>query len=100
MIITGGMNVYPADVENMLYELPQIQEAVVFPIPEPKRGNVIGAAVVPRQGQTPNPKEILAYLRSNLQAFKVPQEVKIREALPRTSTGKVIRDAKVLLSNG
>ncbi len=100
MIITGGMNVYPADVENILYEFPQVQEAVVFPIPEPKRGNVIGAAVVPRQGQSPNAKEILAYLRSNLAAFKVPQEVKIRESLPRTSTGKVIRDASVLLSDG
>jgi len=100
MIITGGMNVYPADVENMLYELPQIQEAVVFPIPDTKRGNVIGAAVVPRQGQSPNEKDILSFLRSNLATFKVPQKVKIRESLPRTSTGKVIKDASVLLSDG
>jgi len=100
MIITGGMNVYPADVENMLYELPQVQEVVVFPIPDAKRGNVIGAAVVPRQGQSPKEKEILAFLRSNLATFKVPQEVKIRESLPRTSTGKIIRDASVLLSDG
>ena len=99
MIITGGMNVYPADVENMLYELPQVQEAVVFPIPDAKRGNVIGAAVVPRQGQSPNAKEIIAFLRSNLAIFKVPQEVKIRESLPRTLTGKVIRDASVLLAD-
>lgn len=100
MIITGGMNVYPADVENMLYELPQIQEAVVFPIPDAKRGSVIGAAVVLRQGQSVNEKEMLAFLRSNLASFKVPQEVKIRESLPRTPSGKVIRDASVLLSSG
>jgi len=99
MIITGGMNVYPADVENMLYERPQIQEAVVFPIPEPKRGNVIGAAVVLRQGQSVTEKDLLAFLRSNLASFKVPERIAIRESLPRTSTGKVIRDAAVLLSS-
>ncbi len=100
MIITGGMNVYPADVENMLYELPQVQEAVVFPIPDTKRGNVIGAAVVPRQGQSATEKDLLAFLRSNLARFKVPERVAIRESLPRTSTGKVIRDASVLLADG
>ncbi len=98
LIITGGMNVYPADVENMLYELPQIQEATVFPIPDDKRGNVIGAAVVLRQGESVTEKDLLAFLRSNLASFKVPVRIAIRESLPRTSTGKVVRDASVLLS--
>jgi long-chain acyl-CoA synthetase len=99
MIITGGLNVYPAEVENMLCDHPQVQEAVVFPIPDPKRGHVIGAAVVPRPGAKVGEKELLSFLRANLASFKVPQEIKIRESLPRTSTGKVIRDAATLLSN-
>ncbi|HEX9879503.1 MAG TPA: AMP-binding protein [Candidatus Binatia bacterium] len=95
MIITGGMNVYPADVENMLYELPQIQEAVVFPVPDSKRGNVIGAAVVPRRDGSVTEKELLAYLRSNLASFKVPERIEIRDSLPRTASGKVIKEALV-----
>ncbi|MGH7775028.1 MAG: class I adenylate-forming enzyme family protein [Candidatus Binatia bacterium] len=99
MIITGGLNVYPAEVENMLCEHPQVQEAVVFPIPDSKRGNVIGAAVVVRPGNKIGEKELLTFLRSNLANFKVPQRVALRESLPRTSTGKVIRDASILLSD-
>ena len=95
MIITGGMNVYPADVENMLYELPQIQEAAAFPVPDAKRGSVIGAAVVLRKGQSVNEKEMLAFLRSNLASFKVPESIQILEALPRTPAGKVIREALI-----
>jgi long-chain acyl-CoA synthetase len=98
MIITGGLNVYPAEVENMLSEHSQVQEAVVFPIADAKRGYVIGAAVVPRAGEKVGEKELLTFLRSNLANFKVPQKIKVRESLPRTSIGKVIRDASVLLS--
>jgi len=99
MIITGGLNVYPAEVENMLCEHPRVQEAVVFPIPDPKRGNVIGAAVVLRPGEKIAEKELFTFLRSNLANFKVPQKVKIRDSLPRTSSGKAVRDASVLFSD-
>lgn len=98
MIITGGLNVYPAEVENMLSDYPPVQEAVVFPIPDAKRGALIGAAVVLRQGQTSTEKEMLAFLRSNLANFKVPDRIVIRESLPRTSSGKVVKDPAVLLS--
>lgn len=99
MIITGGLNVYPAEVENRLCEYPEVQEAVVFPIPDAERGNVLGAAVVPRPGATIEEKELLSFLRANLARFKVPQKIKIRESLPRTSTGKVLRDASALLAD-
>lgn len=99
MIITGGLNVYPAEVENMLCDHPQVEEAVVFPIPDPKRGNVIGAAVALKPGEKIAEKALLGFLRSNLANFKVPQKIKIRASLPRTSTGKIIRDASMLLSN-
>jgi long-chain acyl-CoA synthetase len=100
MIITGGLNVYPAEVENMIYTYAGVQETTVFPIPDHKRGKVIGAAIVPRPGATIVEKEILTFLRANLANFKVPQKIVVRESLPRTSSGKVIRDAAALLSNG
>lgn len=99
MIITGGLNVYPAEVENLIYGFPNVQETIVFAIPDPKRGQVIGAAVVPRPGQTIAAKELLIFLRANLANFKVPQKIAIRESLPRTSSGKVIRDADKLLAD-
>jgi len=99
MIITGGLNVYPAEVENMLCDHPAVQEAVVFPIPEPRRGQVIGAAVVLRQGKKVTEKELLGFLRANLASFKVPQQIVVRDSLPRNATGKVIRDASTLLAS-
>jgi long-chain acyl-CoA synthetase len=99
MIITGGLNVYPAEVENMIYSFPGVQETVVFAIPDPKRSQVIGAAVVPRPGANLNEKELLTFLRANLANFKVPDRVVIRDALPRTSSGKTIRDAETLLKH-
>jgi long-chain acyl-CoA synthetase len=98
MIITGGLNVYPAEVENLLYTYPNVQEGIVFAIPDAKRGAVIGAAVVPRSGSKIVEKELLAFLRANLANFKVPDRIVVREALPRTSSGKTIRDAATLLA--
>jgi long-chain acyl-CoA synthetase len=97
MVIVGGLNVYPSEVENLIYTYPGVQETIVFAIPDVKRGHVIGAAVVPRPDQNLSEKELLAFLRANLANFKVPQEVVIRESMPRTSSGKVIRDAATLL---
>jgi long-chain acyl-CoA synthetase len=97
MIITGGLNVYPAEVENMIYTYPGVQENIVFAIPEAKRGQVIGAAIVPRPGATLVEKELLTFLRANLANFKVPDRIVIRESLARTTSGKTIRDAATLL---
>jgi long-chain acyl-CoA synthetase len=99
MIITGGLNVYPAEVENLIYTYPGVQETIVFAIPDPKRGHVIGAALVPRSGENIVERELLSFLRGNLANFKVPQKIVIRDSLPRTSSGKLIRDADTLLSN-
>jgi long-chain acyl-CoA synthetase len=99
MIITGGLNVYPAEVEAMIYNHAAVQEAIVFAIPDPKRGQVLGAAIVPRPGATVAEKELLNFLRANLANFKVPQKITIRRTLPRTSSGKAIREAAVLLAN-
>ena len=99
MIITGGLNVYPAEVENLIYTYPGVQETIVFAIPDPKRGHVIGAALVPRPGVNIVERELLTFLRGNLANFKVPQKIVVRDSLPRTSSGKLIREADTLLSN-
>ena len=99
MIITGGLNVYPAEVENMIYSYPGVQETIVFAIPDSKRGQVLGAAVVARPGSQVGERELLAFLRANLANFKVPDRIVVRESLPRTSSGKTIRDAETLLGS-
>jgi len=99
MIITGGLNVYPAEVENLIYTYPGVQETIVFAIPDSKRGHVIGAAIVPHHGANLFEKELLAFLRANLANFKVPDKIVLRESLPRTSSGKTVRDAAVLLTD-
>jgi acyl-CoA synthetase (AMP-forming)/AMP-acid ligase II len=99
MIITGGLNVYPAEVENLIYTYPGVQENIVFAIPDSKRGQVIGAAVVAHPGAHLSEKELLAFLRANLANFKVPDKIVVRDSLPRTSSGKSIRDAQTLLAN-
>jgi long-chain acyl-CoA synthetase len=99
MIITGGLNVYPAEVEAMIYNHPAIQEAIVFAIPDAKRGHVLGAVVVPRPGTTVVEKELLSFLRGNLANFKVPQKIAVRQSLPRTTSGKTIREAAALLAD-
>jgi long-chain acyl-CoA synthetase len=98
MIITGGLNVYPAEVENLIYTYPGVQETIVFAIADAKRGQVIGAAVVPRPGASVNEKELSGFLRANLANFKVPDRIVVRDALPRTSSGKTIRDEAILLA--
>jgi len=98
MIITGGLNVYPAEVENLIYTFPGVQEAVVFAIPDAKRGQVLGAAIVPRSGAELSEKDLLTFLRANLANFKVPDKIVVRESLPRTSSGKTVRDAAALLA--
>ena len=99
MIITGGLNVYPAEVENLIYTYPGVQETIVFAIPDAKRGQVLGAAIVPRPGASIVEKDLLTFLRGNLANFKVPDRIVIRESLPRTSSGKTIRDAETLLAS-
>ena len=99
MIITGGLNVYPAEVENMIYSYPGVQETIVFAIPDSKRGQVLGAAVVARPGSQVSERELLLFLRANLANFKVPDRIVVRESLPRTSSGKTIRDAATLLAS-
>jgi long-chain acyl-CoA synthetase len=91
MIITGGENVYPAEVENAIFGHPQVAEVAVIGVPDDKWGEAVKAIVAPKPGQTPDPAEIIAYARERIAAFKVPKSVEFIEVLPRNASGKILR---------
>ncbi|MFN3287017.1 MAG: AMP-binding protein [Sphingomonadaceae bacterium] len=92
-IITGGMNVYPREVEDALLAQPDIAEAVVFGLPHPDLGQAVTAAVAPRPGAAPAEPDIIAAVRTRLAGYKTPKRVLVLPALPRNAMGKVDRKA-------
>ncbi len=91
MYISGGENVYPAEVENVLYQLPQIAETAVSGVPDEKWGEVGRALVALRPGQTLTEAEIIEHCRANLARYKAPRSVVFVKALPRNPAGKVVK---------
>ncbi len=91
MYISGGENVYPAEVENVIYQLPQIAEAAVIGVPDERWGETGKVFISLKEGQTIEEKEIIEHCLKNLAKFKVPQSVKFIELLPRNATGKVLK---------
>ncbi|SCX40401.1 fatty-acyl-CoA synthase [Klenkia marina] len=89
MIISGGENVYPAEVESTMLELPEVQEVAVIGVPDAHWGEVGLAVVVPTPGTSPDPDAIRAALRERLAGFKVPKQVQFVTELPKTATGKI-----------
>jgi len=93
MIISGGYNIYPRDVEEVLFMHPKIKEAAVAGIPDHKWGETVWAFVVLKEGEKATADEIRAFCRERLAVYKVPTVVEFREALPKTLVGKVLRRA-------
>jgi long-chain acyl-CoA synthetase len=91
MIISSGYNVYPRDVEEVLYEHPAVLECCVAGVPDAYRGETVKAFVVQRAGASATPEELDAFCRERLAAFKVPRVYEFRDALPKTAVGKVLR---------
>ncbi len=91
MIIAGGYNVYPREIEEVLYEHPKIMDAVTIGIPDPYRGETVKAFVVPKPGESPTEQEIIDFCRIRLAAYKVPKVVEFRDSLPKTNVGKILR---------
>jgi fatty-acyl-CoA synthase len=89
MIISGGENIYPAEVESALLEFPEVAEAAVIGVPDAQWGEVGMAVVVPAGGADPDPEDLRLRLRGRLAAFKVPKYVEFADELPKTATGKV-----------
>ncbi|WP_374386050.1 fatty acid--CoA ligase [Sandaracinobacter sp.] len=91
MIISGGENVYPAEVESAVYGHPAVAEVAVIGVPDEKWGEAVKAVVVPKPGMTIDPDEIIAFARSRIAAFKAPKSIDVIAALPRNASGKILR---------
>ncbi|MGW7518146.1 acyl-CoA synthetase [Streptomyces sp. NPDC054796] len=93
MIISGGENVYPAEVEAALLDDPAVAECAVIGVPDEKWGEAPLAVVVPHEGDAPDPDRIRGTLAGRLAAYKVPRSVVVADALPRTASGKLLKSA-------
>lgn len=91
MIITGGENVYPAEVESGIYGHPDVLEVAVIGVPDEKWGEAVKAVCVPKPGHTIDADSIIGWARERLAGFKVPKSVDVIEALPRNPSGKILR---------
>lgn len=93
MFISGAENVYPAEIERLLYAHPAVQEAAVIGVPDPKWGEVGKAYIVPRSGATVTPEELDSFCREGLAKYKVPKHFEIIAELPKGHSGKVLKRA-------
>ncbi len=91
MILASGLNVYPREVEEVLYEHPAVLEAGVIGVPDPYRGESVKAYVVLKPGASATAEELEAYCREHLSAYKVPHAFEFRDTLPKSGVGKVLR---------
>ncbi|MCY7782176.1 MULTISPECIES: long-chain-fatty-acid--CoA ligase LcfA [unclassified Bacillus (in: firmicutes)] len=91
IIIAGGYNIYPREVEEVLYEHEAIQEIVVAGVPDSYRGETVKAFVVLKKGEKANAEELDAFARSRLAPYKVPKAYEFRKELPKTAVGKILR---------
>lgn len=91
MINVRGLNVYPREIEEVLYQNPKIKEAAVIGIEDPHRGEVPKGFVVLQDNATASSHEILMYLRQHLAAYKIPKTIELRQSLPKNSTGKILK---------
>ncbi|WP_027365644.1 long-chain-fatty-acid--CoA ligase [Desulfotruncus alcoholivorax] len=91
MIIASGYNIYPREIEEVLFEHPKVQEAVVAGVPDEYRGETVKAYIVLKQGETATLEEFQAYCKEKLAPFKVPKSYEFRDELPKSAVGKLLR---------
>jgi fatty-acyl-CoA synthase len=99
MVIRGGENVYPREVEEFLYRHPKVKEVQVFGVPDDKLGEALAAWIVLAPGQTASEEEIKAYCKGQIAHYKIPLYIRFKDSLPMTVTGKpqkfIMRDAMI-----
>jgi len=91
MIISGGFNIYPRDIDEIFYEHPKVQEACAIGIPDPKRGENVKVFVVLKAGETATQEEMIEFCKTKLATYKLPSEIEFREELPKSTVGKILR---------
>ena len=92
LIISGGENIYPKELEDLVYTLPSVKECAVVPVSDPKWGQVPALFVAFHDGESMTSDEILSFMTNSLAKYKIPKYVKILPALPRNGTGKIVRN--------
>ncbi|OPY66715.1 MAG: Long-chain-fatty-acid--CoA ligase [Syntrophorhabdaceae bacterium PtaU1.Bin034] len=91
LIITGGENVYPREVEEALYTVPEVEECAVIGLPDREWGERVAAFIVPKAGQDVAPDKLKAFLKTRLSVFKVPKEYHIVKEMPKSPAGKILK---------
>jgi len=91
MVIVAGLNVYPREVEEVIYQHPKIREAAVIGLADRLRGEYVKAFVVLKEGEECHSKELLRFMRERLAAYKLPRHIEFVESLPKNSTGKIMK---------
>jgi acyl-CoA synthetase (AMP-forming)/AMP-acid ligase II len=89
MIIRGGANIYPREIEESLYEHPKVRDAAIVGLPDERLGERVCACIVPKDGETMTFDEMIEFLRRRVATYKLPEQLVILTELPRTPTGKV-----------
>jgi long-chain acyl-CoA synthetase len=91
MVIAGGFNIYPREIDEVLYQHPKVLDAVAVGISDEYRGETLKAYIVLKPGETATGDEIVSFCRERLAAYKVPKAVEFRESIPKTAVGKILR---------
>jgi long-chain acyl-CoA synthetase len=91
MILSGGLNVYPRDIEEIFYENPKVKEAAAIGIPHPSRGESVKVFVALKEGETATQEELIEYCKDKMAKFKLPTEIEFRIELPKTNVGKILK---------
>ncbi len=91
MIISGGYNIYPRDIDEVFYENAKVQEACAIGVPDPEKGENIKAFIVLKEGETATEEEMIDFCKDKLARYKLPSEIEFRGELPKTNVGKILR---------
>ena len=91
MIITGGENVYPREVEEVLFTVPEIEECAVIGLPDKEWGEKVAAFIIPKAGKTIYTDELKAFLKTKMAPFKVPKVYVVTDTLPRSGKGTILK---------
>jgi len=91
MIIAGGFNIYPREIDEVLYQHPKIAEAASLGVPDEYRGETVKACIVLKSGESATEKEIIEFCKTRLTAYKVPKIIEFRDSLPKSAVGKILR---------
>ena len=92
LIIRGGENIYPREIEEILFTHPKVLNVAVVGYPDPRLGERTCACIIPKAGENISLEEIVAFLRGKIAVFKLPERIKVMDSFPTTTSGKVMKN--------